>query len=87
MSGFHIFYLRDSVLQSSETLTDADLLDAIDRAFEKSQGATAEVWSDLGRVGIVDGGNRPIQGARSPEEAPIMAVMRERLKTASNVAD
>lgn len=85
--SFRILYLRDHVLQSSELLTEADLLDAIDRASEKVHGTTAEVWSDRGKVGIIDGTSRPVQGKQPIQEAAITSVMRARLDIAHNADD
>lgn len=56
MQNYRILYFRDNQLVHSEALGegDGDLLDAIDRATGNPARNRAEIWSDRGRVGIVE---------------------------------
>lgn len=83
MPTFRILYLRQSRLEHSETLSDLDLLDAIDRASDRVGPETAEIWSDQGKVGIVAPLPRRSHSASAIQpdgEAEITRVMRARLR-------
>ena len=54
MQTYRILYLRESRLDHSEILPGLDLLEVIDRATELADNRTAEIWSENGKVGIVD---------------------------------
>jgi hypothetical protein len=81
---YRILYLRESRLDHSELLPGLDLLDVIDRATEQANDRTAEIWSENGKVGIVDlpSATPPLLSAH-PEvggEAEISEEMRARLR-------
>jgi hypothetical protein len=91
MQTFRILYLRESVLRRAETIDARDLLDVIDKAAsERPPQDTAEIWSDMGKVGIVAPSPRQAggpSGAAGEEEAEapgaeIAEEMKERLKLA-----
>ena len=84
MQPFRILYFRQSVLKRAETV-EGDLLEVIDQANEHRRQDTAEIWSDLGKVGIVEPlprqatveeGQQPDQ----PTEAEIATEMKQRLE-------
>jgi hypothetical protein len=86
MQPFRILYLRQSVLKRAETV-EGDLLEVIDQATEHRSDETAEIWSDLGRVGIVEALPRqaeaePEQHSDGPVEAEIATEMKQRLDLA-----
>lgn len=81
MEKFQIRTFRDSVLQNVETLEAPDLLDVIDRASPPVPDVRTEIWSRMGRVGMI--GPAPTQvggGRRANEEAEIAAEMKVRLR-------
>ena len=53
MQTFRILYFRESVLDSAEEVEVEDMLEAIEKASDKSPEITAEVWGERGRVGVV----------------------------------
>jgi hypothetical protein len=83
MQPFRILYFRQSVLKRAETV-EGDLLEVIDQANEHRRQDTAEIWSDLGKVGIVEPLPRQatVEGQRSdqPVEAEIALEMKQRLE-------
>ena len=82
MERFQIRYFRGAELERIETLEAPDLLEAIERASPLEQEVTAEIWSRIGKVGMV--GPLPEQGggdqARSVPEAEVAEVMKARLR-------
>jgi hypothetical protein len=84
MPTFRILYLRQNKLEAAETLSGLDLLDAIDKASDRVGPATAEIWSDQGKVGIVAPLPRRLHakgdGQRGGDGAKIAAVMKARLR-------
>jgi hypothetical protein len=83
MQPFRILYFRQSVLKRAETV-EGDLLEVIDQANEHRRQDTAEIWSDLGKVGIVEPLPRQatVEGQHSdqPVEAEIALEMKQRLE-------
>ena len=53
MQPFRILYFSQSILKRAET-ADGDLLEVIDQANANRSEDKAEIWSDLGKVGIVE---------------------------------
>ena len=84
MPTFRILYLRQSRLEGTETLFGLDLLDAIDKASDRVGPETAEIWSHLGKVGIVaplPRRSHPNGDAqRDDDESEIAELMRARLR-------
>ena len=82
MEKFQIHYLRDGALEEVETLEAPDLLEVIDRASHPEPEVTAEIWSKVGRVGMIgplpDLDGEPVNN-RAPE-AEITEVMKTRLR-------
>jgi len=86
MQPFRILYFRQSILRRAET-ADGDLLEVIDQATEHRSDETAEIWSDLGKVGMVAPLPRQMaaqSGGQSagPPEAEIAVEMKQRLDLA-----
>jgi hypothetical protein len=86
MQPFHILYFRQSILRRAETV-EGDLLEVIDQATDHRSHDTAEIWSDLGKVGIVEALPRQTETASSQHpdgsaEAEIAAEMKQRLDLA-----
>jgi hypothetical protein len=84
MQPFRILYFRQSILKRAET-AEGDLLEVIDQANEHRHQDTAEIWSDLGKVGIVE--PLPLQATveerQQPDQAPeceIATEMKQRLE-------
>ena len=59
MPAFRIFYFRHSVLDSAEEVEARDLLGTIQKVSGKPPDLRAEIWSEVGKVGIVG----PTRGA------------------------
>lgn len=77
-----ILYLRQSKLEGAETLSNLDLLDAVDKKPDRVGPETAEIWSDHGKVVVVAPMPRrpdPKDDAKRHDEAEIAKVMRARL--------
>ena len=86
MQFFRILYFRQSVLTRAET-GEGDLLEVIDQATEHRSDETAEIWSDLGKVGIVEPlprqvAEQPCGQPDGPPEAEIAVEMKQRLNLA-----
>ena len=82
MEKFQIHYLRDGALQKVETLEAPDLLEVIDRASHSEPEVTAEIWSKVGRVGMI-GPLPELDGEAVNSHAPeseITEVMKTRLR-------
>lgn len=54
MQKFRVLYLRHNKLEHSESLTGLDLLEVIEKASKRVPDLSAEIWSERGRVGIVE---------------------------------
>lgn len=54
MQSFRILYFRQSTLAHTEEVQVRDMLEAIEAASRKPPDMRAEVWSEKGRVGVVD---------------------------------
>lgn len=82
MEKFQIHYLRGGALEKVEKLEAPDLLEAIDRASHPEPDVTAEIWSKVGRVGMIgplpELKGEPVNG-QAPE-AEITEVMKTRLR-------
>jgi hypothetical protein len=90
MQPFHILYFRQSVLRRAETI-EGDLLEVIDQATDHRSDDTAEIWSEFGKVGIVEAVPRQtvVEGSQQtdgPVEAEISAEMKQRLDFARETA-
>ncbi len=90
MQPFRILYFRQSVLKRAETV-EGDLLEVIDQATDHRSQDTAEIWSDRGKVGIVEALPRQTRIAWSSQpdgsaEAEIAAEMKQRLHFAQETA-
>jgi hypothetical protein len=82
MKKFQIRYFRGDELEKVETVEAPDLLEVIDRASPPERDVTAEIWSRIGKVGMV--GPSPGQSgedqARSAPEAEVAELMKIRLR-------
>jgi hypothetical protein len=82
MQKFQIRYFRRDELEKVELVEAPDLLEVIERASPPEQEVTAEIWSRIGKVGMV--GPLPEQTggdqARSAPEAEVAEVMKARLR-------
>ena len=54
MQKFRVLYLRHNKLEHSESLTGLDLLEVIEKASKRVPDLSAEIWSERGKVGIVE---------------------------------
>ncbi|NUT01276.1 MAG: hypothetical protein HOP96_09895 [Sphingomonas sp.] len=81
MERFQIRYFRDSHLEKVETLEAPDLLEVIDRACPPEPEVVAEIWSKVGKVGMIGPMPELAAGEGAPcEEAEIAEVMKSRLR-------
>ena len=53
MQTFQILYLRQNVLEQSETVEVDDILEAIDHALARTPQLTAEIWTEKGKVAVL----------------------------------
>jgi hypothetical protein len=82
MEKFQIRYFRGEELQKVETVEAPDLLEVIDRASPPESDLTAEIWSRIGKVGMVG----PLPGQSGEDrshpavEAEVAELMKVRLR-------
>jgi hypothetical protein len=82
MEKFQIRYFRGDELAKVETVEAPDLLEVIDRASPPEHEVTAEIWSRIGKVGMVGPlpGQSGEDNARSAPEAEVSELMKVRLR-------
>ena len=81
MEKFQIRTFRGTELEKVETVEAPDLLEVIDRASPSEPDLTAEIWSRIGKVGMI--GPLPEASAEQSQvsdEAEIAGVMKCRLR-------
>jgi hypothetical protein len=82
METFQIHYFRDGALEKVESVEAPDLLEVIDRASHPEPAVTAEIWSKIGRVGMI-GPLPELDGEAVNNAGPgaeITGVMKNRLR-------
>jgi hypothetical protein len=81
MEKFQIRYFRGTALEKVEALEAPDLLEVIDRASQPAAGVTAEIWSRVGKVGVIGPmPNRVGDSTESTPDAQIAELMKTRLR-------
>jgi len=81
MERFQIRTFRGATLEKVETVEAPDLLEVIERASRSEKDLTAEIWSRIGKVGMIGPiAEQPGEAKTRPGESEITGVMKCRLR-------